>query len=110
MYESMSNCDLLLQASEGWGRLSSQLYQNHWQTQEHSGWSDDDDHDPDMLQPHTGITLCMPKLSVITALLCHLKLPSALVGIATYHCACRSVSHQVLGKPPSQSRRHNCSN
>jgi len=42
------------QAAEGWGRLSSQLYQNHWETQEHSGWSDDDDHDPDMMQPHTG--------------------------------------------------------
>ncbi len=45
---------IMTQAAEGWGRLSSQLYQNHWETQEHSGWSDDDEHDPDMMQPHTG--------------------------------------------------------
>ena len=45
------------QAAAGWGRLSSQLYQSHWEPQEHSGWSDDDEHDPDMLQPHTGAHL-----------------------------------------------------
>lgn len=40
-------------ANDGWGRLGSQLYQNHYDTHEHSGWSDDDDTDPDGIQPHT---------------------------------------------------------
>ncbi|KAA6426332.1 MAG: serine threonine- phosphatase 6 regulatory subunit 3-like isoform X2 [Trebouxia sp. A1-2] len=48
-----SDAPVSQEAAEGWGRLGSQLYQNHWETQEHSGWSDDDDHDPDMMQPHT---------------------------------------------------------
>ena len=55
---------ICFQANDGWGRLGSQLYQNHYDTHEHSGWSDDDDTDPDGIQPHTGALLlwqvCVP--------------------------------------------------
>ena len=47
-----------LQAADGWGRLGSQLYQNHWDAQEHSGWSDDEEQEPDMLHPHEGTAPC----------------------------------------------------
>ncbi|KAL3130903.1 hypothetical protein ABBQ38_000230 [Trebouxia sp. C0009 RCD-2024] len=47
-----SDAPVSQEAANGWGRLGSQLYQNHWDTQEHSGWSDDDEQDPDMLHPN----------------------------------------------------------
>lgn len=33
---------------EGWGQMANQLYQHQWDTQEHSGWSDEEEHDPDL--------------------------------------------------------------
>lgn len=43
---------IVLQMGEGWGQMANQLYQHHWDTAEHSGWSDEEEHDPDLPLGH----------------------------------------------------------
>ena len=33
--------------------MANQLYQHHWDTNEHSGWSDEEEQDPDLPLGHT---------------------------------------------------------
>lgn len=52
----------MLQVREGWGQMANQLYQHHWDTNEHSGWSDEEEHDPDLPLGDTSKT---PQLSLV---------------------------------------------
>lgn len=58
-----------LQLGEGWGQVANQLYKNHWGSQEHSGWSDDDDTDPDLPLGHTSM-FCQPLMLWPAQMLC----------------------------------------